>query len=122
MATGVWLAGGRGSVAVTSIVGATAIRAGLAEPTGCVTELPQLSSPALPALGDLVFGGHDPAATRLCKKAEALAAAGVVPARLVEALRDELAAVEPEIRPVPVAPTQLETATLLAEDIAAFRF
>jgi len=122
MATGVWLAGGRGSVAVTSIVGATAIKAGLADPTGCVTELPQLRSPALPPLVDLVFGGHDPASTPLCKKTEALAAAGVVPARLVGALTDELAAVEPEIRPVPSAATQLETAALIAEDIAAFRF
>jgi len=121
MATGVWLAGGRGSVAVTSIVGATAIKAGLADTTGCVTELEQLRSPALPALSDLVFGGHDPATTRLCKKAEALAAAGVVPPRLVAAITDELAAVEPEIRPVPAAATQLETAALVAEDIAAFR-
>jgi myo-inositol-1-phosphate synthase len=122
MATGVWLAGGRGSVAVTSIVGATAIKAGLADPTGCVTELGQLRSPALPALGDLVFGGHDPATIPLCKKVEALAAAGVVPARLVAALTDEVAAVEPEIRPVPAGATQLETAALIAEDIAAFRF
>jgi myo-inositol-1-phosphate synthase len=107
---------------VTSIVGATAIKAGLSDPTGCVTELEQLRSPALPALTDLVFGGHDPASTQLCKKAESLAAAGVVPARLVAALTDELAAVEPEIRPVPAGATQLETAALIAEDIAAFRF
>ncbi|GFJ92159.1 inositol-3-phosphate synthase [Phytohabitans rumicis] len=121
MATGIWLVGARGSVAVTSMVGATALRAGLAEPTGCVTELSQLRSPALPALGDLVFGGHDPVATPLAKKADALAAAGVVPARLVAALSDELAAMEPEVRPVPAAPSQRETAAIIASDIAAFR-
>jgi myo-inositol-1-phosphate synthase len=121
MATGVWLAGARGSVAVTSIVGATALRAGLAEPTGCVTELPQLRGAALPALADLVFGGHDSVTTPLAKKADALAAAGVVPARLVAALADELAAVEPDVRPAPAAATQRETAALIADDIAAFR-
>ena len=45
MRTGVWLVGARGSVAVTAIVGATALRAGLAEPTGCVTELPAAARP-----------------------------------------------------------------------------
>ena len=45
MRTGVWLVGARGSVAVTSIVGALALRAGLAEPTGCVTELPAAAQP-----------------------------------------------------------------------------
>jgi len=121
VAVGVWLAGGRGSVAVTAIVGATAIRAHLTDPAGCVTELPQLRSPALPALGELVFGGHDLVATPLCKKADALATAGVLPARLVAAVGAELAAIEPEIRPVPVAATQHEAAELIAGDIAAFR-
>ena len=64
------------------------------EPTGCVTELPELRGPALPAFADLVFGGHDVVATPLTKKAEALAAAGVLPGRLVTALADDLAGVE----------------------------
>jgi myo-inositol-1-phosphate synthase len=121
MATGVWLVGARGSVAVTSIVGAAAIRAGLAEPTGCVTELPQLHGAALPPLSDLVFGGHDTADTPLAKKADALAAVGVVPVRLVGAVAGELAVAEAEVRPAPVAATQREAATLVAADIAAFR-
>ena len=87
MRTGIWLVGARGSVAVTSMVGALALRAGLVEPIGCVTELPALRSPALPGFADLVFGGHDIAATPLVKKAESLAAAGVLPARLVAAAR-----------------------------------
>lgn len=121
MRTGVWLVGARGSVAVTSIVGALALRAGLAESTGCVTELPELRSPALPGLADLVLAGHDIAETPLCKKADALAAAGVVPARLVDALHDDLAAVERDLRPLPVAGTQAGTAELIAADLAAFR-
>ncbi|MEU3456302.1 inositol-3-phosphate synthase [Micromonospora sp. NPDC006766] len=121
MRTGVWLVGARGSVAVTSIVGALALRAGMAEPTGCVTELPELRSPALPGLADLVIGGHDIASTPLVKKAEALAAAGVVPARLVDALHDELAAVERDVHPLPAGDTQAETARLVSADLAAFR-
>nr|MDT0658469.1 inositol-3-phosphate synthase [Micromonospora sp. DSM 115978] len=121
MGTGVWLIGARGSVAVTSVVGALAVRAGLAPPTGCVTELPHLRSPAVPTLADLLFGGHDIAATPLVKKADELAAAGVLPARLVDPLRAELAAVEPDIRPLPGAATQAGTAELIAADLAAFR-
>ncbi|MEW9528307.1 inositol-3-phosphate synthase [Microbispora sp. NPDC049125] len=121
MSTGVWLMGARGSVAVTAVTGALAVRAGLAGTTGCVTELPPLRDAGLPALSELVFGGHDIAPTPLVKKAEALADAGVVPASLVRALHDELADADREIRPLPSARTQAETADLIAADIEAFR-
>ena len=133
MKTGVWLIGARGSVAVTSMVGAFAIRAGLAEPFGCVAELPQLRSAVVPGLGDLVFGGHDVATVPLLKKAEALAAAGVVPARLVAAVAGDLAAAEGELRPGPHGgrggsvidaaghpSTQAAVAEVLAADIRSF--
>jgi myo-inositol-1-phosphate synthase len=121
MSLGVWLVGGRGSVAVTSIVGALALRAGLAAPTGCVTELPGLRSPALPGFGDLVFGGHDPSTVPLTKKAEALAAAGVLPASLLAAVQSDLAVVDAEIRPLPEAATQAATAGLIVADLVEFR-
>ncbi|MET7463966.1 inositol-3-phosphate synthase [Nonomuraea sp. NPDC005501] len=121
MTTGVWLVGGRGSVAVTGVVGALAIRAGLAEPTGCVTELPQLGGAPLPALAELAFGGHDVSSLSLVKKAQALADAGVLPAGPVRALEEELAAVEREVRPLPPARDQAEAAELLAADLTAFR-
>ncbi|MGI5148249.1 inositol-3-phosphate synthase [Plantactinospora sp. CA-294935] len=121
MRTGVWLVGGRGSVAVTSTVGALALRAGLAEPTGCVTELPALRTPALPALADLVFGGHDVATTPLVKKAEALAEAGVLPARLVAALAEELGTVEAELRPAPTGGPQAAVVEAIAADLTGFR-
>ncbi|GIE29343.1 myo-inositol-1-phosphate synthase [Actinoplanes italicus] len=121
MSLGVWLVGGRGSVAVTSIVGALALRAGLAAPTGCVTELPGLRSPALPGFGDLVFGGHDPSTVPLTKKAEALAAAGVLPASLLAAVQSDLAAVDADIRPLPEAATQSATAGLIVADLVEFR-
>ncbi|WBB79725.1 inositol-3-phosphate synthase [Micromonospora sp. WMMD882] len=121
MRTGVWLVGARGSVATTSIVGALALRAGLTGPTGCVTELPGVRGPALPTFADLVFGGHDVAATPLVKKAESLAAAGVLPGRLVDALPDELAAVEAEIRPAPTGDTQADQIAATVRDLASFR-
>jgi myo-inositol-1-phosphate synthase len=121
MSLGVWLVGGRGSVAVTSIVGAHALRAGLTPATGCVTELPGLRSAGLAGFADLVFGGHDLVSTPVTKKAEQLAAAGVLPAALVSALHTELARVDAEIRPVPAGTTQAETAALLAADLAGFR-
>jgi myo-inositol-1-phosphate synthase len=121
MRTGIWLIGARGSVAVTALVGAAALRARLVEPAGCVTELPQLSSPALPAWSDLVLGGHDVVTLPVQKKAEALAAAGVLPGRLVMALADELARAEHELRTVPVAGTQAAVAERIAGDLLDFR-
>ncbi|MFI7542620.1 inositol-3-phosphate synthase [Actinoplanes sp. NPDC049599] len=121
MRTGIWLIGARGSVAVTAVVGALALRARLVEPTGCVTELPQLRSPALPGWGELVFGGHDIVTTPVLKKADALAAAGVVPGRLVAALAGELTAVEADLRPLPGADTQAGTAERIAADLREFR-
>ncbi|MFC4071423.1 inositol-3-phosphate synthase [Actinoplanes subglobosus] len=121
MSLGVWLVGGRGSVAVTSIVGALALRAGLAAPTGCVTELPDFRVAGLPGFGDLIFGGHDPSVVPLTKRAEALADAGVVPASLVAAVHDDLTAVDADIRPLPHAVTQAATAGLIVADLVEFR-
>ncbi|WP_018783813.1 inositol-3-phosphate synthase [Micromonospora sp. CNB394] len=121
MRTGVWLVGARGSVATTSIVGALALRAGLTGPTGCVTELPGVRGPALPAFADMVLGGHDVVTTPLAKRAESLAAAGVLPGRLVAALSEELAAVERELRPAPSAGTQADRAAAIAHDLTDFR-
>ncbi|GAA3337390.1 inositol-3-phosphate synthase [Amorphoplanes nipponensis] len=121
MRTGIWLIGARGSVAVTAMVGATALRARLVEPTGCVTELPQLRGAALPGWGELVFGGHDIVTTPVLKKADALAAAGVLPGRLVAALAEELTAIEAGLRPLPAAGTQAGTAGRIAADLGEFR-
>lgn len=121
MSTGVWLIGARGSVAVTTMIGALAVRAGLAEPTGCVLESPELRDRVRPGIGDLVFGGHDISPIPLDKKAAALAGAGVVPAPLVQAVQQELLAVERDVRPLPNGATQAETARAIGDDIALFR-
>jgi myo-inositol-1-phosphate synthase len=117
---GIWLVGARGSVATTSVVGGLALRAGLADPVGCVTAHPALNGAALPGFGELVFGGHDVITGSVTKKAEQLAAAGVLPTRLVQALESDLAEVEADLRPTPTGATQAETAEEIAGDIAAF--
>lgn len=125
MTTGVWLIGARGSVATTAVVGAASVGAGLAPPTGCVTESPDLASARLPGIADLVFGGHDVIGVSLAKRAEQLARSGVVPGRLLELARDDLAAYDAEIRPGVRVPddtrSQEEAAQALAADIAGFR-
>jgi myo-inositol-1-phosphate synthase len=125
MSTGVWLIGARGSVATTAAAGAAAVGAGFVPPTGCVTELADFAAARLPALGELVFGGHDIAGNSMTKRAEQLARSGVIPARLLELVADDLAAADAEIRPgarVPVnARDQGEAAAALAADITAFR-
>jgi myo-inositol-1-phosphate synthase len=122
--TGVWLIGVRGSVATTSIAGATAVRAGLAEPIGLVCETPALAGAGLAALGDLVFGGHDVVDTPLFKRAEQLVQSGVLPTALPSAVADDLRAVEAEIRcgvhRDDRAP-QAQIAQRLAADVVSFR-
>ncbi len=128
MRTGVWLLGARGSVAVTSMVGALAVRAGLASPAGCVTELPPLRGGPVPGLDDLVFGGYDLVSTPLTKRAEALAKQGVVPAHLVAAVHDELAAIPVLAVPHGSAPATASPAAAqrafvdaVTADLVAFR-
>ncbi|MFI6207916.1 inositol-3-phosphate synthase [Streptomyces sp. NPDC051041] len=96
---GVWLIGARGSVATTVVAGCAAVSAGLHPPTGMVTETPVFAGSGLPALSSLVFGGHDTLDCPLPKRAEALAAGGVLPPGLPAAVRAELAAADREIRP-----------------------
>lgn len=97
--TGVWFIGARGSVATTATAGCAAIAAGLHPPTGMVTETPPFADSALPSLTSLVFGGHDTLDCPLPKRAEALAAGGVLPHGLPSAVRAELGAADAEIRP-----------------------
>ncbi|WP_374212260.1 inositol-3-phosphate synthase [Streptomyces sp. PSAA01] len=97
--TGVWLIGARGSVATTAVAGCAAVAAGLQPATGMVTETAPFADSGLPALADLVFGGHDTATTPLPKRAEALAADGVLPHGLPAAVRAELATADAAVRP-----------------------
>ncbi|MFI1103559.1 inositol-3-phosphate synthase [Streptomyces melanogenes] len=96
--TGVWFIGARGSVATTAVAGCAAVAAGLQPATGMVTETPDFAGTGLPDLSSFVFGGHDVASSPLPKRAEELAAGGVLPHGLPAAVRAELAAADEEIR------------------------
>lgn len=102
--TGVWLIGARGSVATTSLVGAAALAAGATPPTGMVTARGPFVDLALPPVESLVIGGRDIVGTPLTKRAERLAAAGVVPPHLLDVVADRLHAAEERIVTVPATP------------------
>ncbi|CRK57968.1 Inositol-1-phosphate synthase [Alloactinosynnema sp. L-07] len=123
--TGLWLIGARGSVATTAVSGLLALRAGLAPPTGCVTQRPEFAEVPLPAWEDLVVGGHDVVATPLEKCAEPLAQAGVLPHHLLSHIVPGLRAVDTEIRdgyhPVTHQGSQADAARRMVDDIAGFR-
>lgn len=97
--TGVWFVGARGSVATTAVAGCAAVAAGLHPPTGLLTETQLFAASRLPALSSLVFGGHDVDSCPLPKRAEALAAQGVLPHHLPAAVHGELARADARIRP-----------------------
>ncbi|MFE9763904.1 inositol-3-phosphate synthase [Streptomyces sp. NPDC005808] len=116
---GVWLIGARGSVATTVVAGCAAVTAGLHAPTGMVTETDMFSICDLPSLSSLVFGGHDTVDCPLPKRAEALAAGGVLPYGLPSAVAAELAAAEREIRPGGPGPGDTREPDELIEAFAA---
>ncbi|OXY88582.1 inositol-3-phosphate synthase [Streptomyces diastatochromogenes] len=121
---GVWLVGARGSVATTVVAGCAAVTAGLRPPTGLVTETPAFADAGLPDLASLVFGGHDTTDCPLPKRAEHLAAGGVLPPGLPAAVAAELAAADREIRPGGPLPGDTrdegELITAFAADIQDF--
>jgi myo-inositol-1-phosphate synthase len=116
---GVWLIGARGSVATTVIAGCAALTAGLHPPTGMVTETSLFAECGLPTLSSLVFGGHDTVDCPLPKRAEALAAGGVLPPGLPSAIAAELEAADAEIRPGGPAPGDTRDESELVDAFAA---
>ncbi len=95
--TGVWLIGARGNVATTAVVGARAIARGLTDETGMVSARPPVSNLDIPGVEDLVFGGHDVRTTPMRSRAEALSREGTPSPAVVEAVGDDLDAVDERI-------------------------
>jgi myo-inositol-1-phosphate synthase len=118
--TGLWLIGGRGSVATTAICGLAALRGGLIDTTGCVTGRLDLSGAVFPGWADLVVGGQDIVSTPVEKTAGRLAEAGLLPPRILPLIADELRAADAAIRPGydPAADSGSQ-ATAAARQIAA---
>jgi myo-inositol-1-phosphate synthase len=103
---GVWFLGGCGSVATTAMVGARALAAGLAPPTGLVTELEEFRGLDLVEFGDLVFGGHEARPTTPLETARQIAAVGgSIPSSLLETLGPDLEDLAAEIRPARIVDT-----------------
>ena len=98
--TGLWIIGASGGVATTVIVGAIALRRGLTSTTGLTTELEPFRE--LPWIGfdDLVIGGHDvrretvrESAAQIDRETRTFGHA------LLQAIDEDLAAVESNLRP-----------------------
>ncbi|NYI03854.1 myo-inositol-1-phosphate synthase [Allostreptomyces psammosilenae] len=111
---------------MTAVAGAAAVRSGLAPTTGLVAEHPDLRHAGLAPLDALVFGGHDVTSTPLRKRAEQLAAGGVLPGGLPELVAADLDAAEREVRPgVGPAPAvgeaPADAVRRLAADLEGFR-
>lgn len=96
---GLWMVGACGNVAATAAVGLVALQKGIAPQTGLVSELPPFAGLELTRWNNMVLGGHDIRKPCLLATAEHLASERVIPANLLAACREDLAAVEQHIRP-----------------------
>lgn len=98
MTVGVWLIGARGNVATTAMVGAKAIERGAVDTTGLVTAREPCARLDLPAVEELVFGGHDIRTQPLRERAAVLSEDGVPPASVVDAVAEDLDRIDDRIR------------------------
>ncbi|MCC6176886.1 MAG: inositol-3-phosphate synthase [Chloroflexi bacterium] len=89
--TGVLFIGAHGSVATTTVAGIMALARGLSQPYGTITTSPLFEGIDLLSFGDLAFGGWD---IHLYERYDqAVRENGVVPPRILDLLRDDLASV-----------------------------
>ena len=97
---GVWLVGACGGVGTLTVVGARAVARGLKPPTGLLTSTPLFAGLALPAVEDLVFGGHEVRDVDFVRSADEFRRrAGILDESLLSLLRDDLEAASAELRP-----------------------
>ncbi|RBI64660.1 myo-inositol-1-phosphate synthase [halophilic archaeon] len=80
------------------MVGARAIAAGETDATGLVTARPPCARLDLPDVGDVVFGGHDVPETSVVATARSLSESGTPSPETVEAVADDLEAIDDRIR------------------------
>ena len=98
--TGLWLVGARGGVSTTVIAGLAALQQGSAKPIGLVTETSIFDGCDLPALGDLVVGGHEIRTGTLVQSAEAICSdSGSLGSKLIESITTTLDSVDEQIQP-----------------------
>jgi len=96
---GVWFVGALGNDATLAVVGVEAMKAGLVERLGLVTDLEEFRDIGLADLDDLAFGGHDIREGDLVRSATEYARDnGVLTGELIGKLEPRLRAASREIR------------------------
>jgi myo-inositol-1-phosphate synthase len=97
---GLWLIGAKGGVATTLMTGLAALRRGAIDPVGVVTALDPFTQLALVDFSDIVVGGHDIRAGRLCDEAQRMwAESRAIPPELLADAAGFFAEVESRLRP-----------------------
>jgi myo-inositol-1-phosphate synthase len=97
---GIWLLGAWGGVATTVTVGLLALRRGLTTTAGLVSELPPFQKLDLFRWDDVVIGGHEIRETTYAAEVAQLhGQSRVFSEQLLAGIREDLAAVDAEIRP-----------------------
>jgi myo-inositol-1-phosphate synthase len=98
--TGIWFIGARGGVASSATLGLIGLQKGRADSVGLVSALPQFSGLGLVDWNSLAIGGHEIRDVSLVECVERLhQESRVFDGKLIDASRDDLAAVDERIRP-----------------------
>jgi myo-inositol-1-phosphate synthase len=99
-AIGLWFIGAGGALSTTAVVGARAIARGLVGRTALVSDDDAFKTLGLPDLPDFRFGGHEIRRTSITEAARSIAREnGSLRADWIDALADDLAAIDGDIRP-----------------------
>jgi myo-inositol-1-phosphate synthase len=97
---GVWFIGAKGGVATTVTIGLVALRKGLAENVGLVTQLPQFAGLDFASFSDIVIGGHEIRETTLHAAALQLASVSrALDPELVAKCKTDLDKIDKNTRP-----------------------
>ena len=106
---GIWLIGARGGVAATATTGLIALRKGFIGNAGLVSQLPQFAALHLTDWKDFVIGGHEIRDVTLFDEAMNMhAVSNAIDANIIQKSKNELNAVDKNIRPgtiINVGPT-----------------
>ena len=97
---GIWLIGAKGGVATTALVGLIALRKGLIDAAGLVSELPKFTHLDLAKWTDFTVGGHDIRAGRLFDEAMRMhTESRAIDAEILQKCKTDLDKIEKNLRP-----------------------